>query len=531
MAGLIRSNLVVASGTAVSRITGLVRIVIFGMVIGQTALADAFDGANNAPNAIYELFIGGVLSASLVPLFARLVDNENTNNQKSNDIDAIASTALYVLVSITVVAVLAAPAIFHLFSLSPSSAVDADAYREAGTALTRIFLVQIFFYGISAITSALLNARRQFFAAAWSPALANIVAIAFLLYIPSVGAESPPQLGEVVSNSSLLWTLGLSTTAGVAIMALTQLLAVRKNGIRISLKPQFRHPAVARLVRLSTWTLGYVVANQIALVVIKNLASPGSGWVDAYAKAFIIFQLPHGLLAVSLATTFVPELSRLIHANNEPTFARRMSDGIRYTAMLTIPAAVGLFLLARPTVAVLLQHGNFDATATTNTARALSGLALGVAGFSVYLFVLRGFYARNDTRTPFFINLIENALNIIFALLLVDRFDVLGLGMAFSLAYLVSAAIALAVLHRSTPSLQLAPLLVSILRIVGAAALMAIVVRFASGVIGSNVGAGALLRVLLSSLLGLLVYVISLLAFGAPDIRHFVLSKMTKSSR
>jgi len=531
MAGLIRSNLVVASGTAVSRITGLVRIVIFGMVIGQTALADAFDGANNAPNAIYELFIGGVLSASLVPLFARLVDNENTNNQKSNDIDAIASTALYVLVSITVVAVLAAPAIFHLFSLSPSSAVDADAYREAGTALTRIFLVQIFFYGISAITSALLNARRQFFAAAWSPALANIVAIAFLLYIPSVGAESPPQLGEVVSNSSLLWTLGLSTTAGVAIMALTQLLAVRKSGIRISLKPQFRHPAVARLVRLSTWTLGYVVANQIALVVIKNLASPGSGWVDAYAKAFIIFQLPHGLLAVSLATTFVPELSRLIHVNNEPTFARRMSDGIRYTAMLTIPAAVGLFLLARPTVAVLLQHGNFDATATTNTARALSGLALGVAGFSVYLFVLRGFYAHNDTRTPFFINLIENALNIIFALLLVDRFDVLGLGMAFSLAYLVSAAIALAVLHRSTPSLQLAPLLVSILRIVGAAALMAIVVRFASGIIGSNVGAGALLRVLLSSLLGLLVYVISLLAFGAPDIRHFVLSKMTKSSR
>jgi putative peptidoglycan lipid II flippase len=199
--------------------------------------------------------------------------------------------------------------------------------------------------------------------------------------------------------------------------------------------------------------------------------------------------------------------------------------------MLTIPAAGGLFLLARPTVAVLLQHGNFDATATTNTARALSGLALGVAGFSVYLFVLRGFYARNDTRTPFFINLIENALNIVFALLLVDRFDVLGLGMAFSLAYLVSAAIALAVLHRSTPSLQLAPLLVSILRIVGAAALMAIVVRFASGIIGSNVGAGALIRVLFSSLLGLLVYVISLLAFGAPDIRHFVLSKMTKSSR
>lgn len=532
MAGLVRSNLVVASGTAISRITGLVRIVIFGMVLGQTALADAFDGANNAPNAIFELFIGGVLSASLVPLFARLVDNSNGNDlQKNNDIDAVVSTAFYALVTLTIAAVLAAPAIFHLFSLNPASAVDAAAYREAGTALTRIFLIQIFFYGVSAITSALLNARRQFFMAAWSPVLANLVAIVFLLYIPSVGAASPPQLGEITSNNSLLWTLGLSTTAGIALMAVTQLLTVRRSGVRITFKPQFRHPAVARLVRLSAWTLGFVVANQVALVVIKNLASPGSGWVDAYAKAFVIFQLPHGLLAVSLATTFMPELSRLIHANDEPAFARRMNDGIRYTAMLTIPAAVGLFVLARPTVAALLQHGNFDTTAANNTARALSGLALGVAGFSIYLFILRGFYARNDTRTPFFINVIENILNIAFALLLVGRFDVLGLGMAFSLAYLVSSAIALVVLHRTTPSLRLAPLLISILRILGAAAVMAIVVRFASTYIGSNVGVGALVRVVLSSCLGLLIYVFGLMAFGAPDIRHFVVSKMTKSSR
>jgi putative peptidoglycan lipid II flippase len=199
--------------------------------------------------------------------------------------------------------------------------------------------------------------------------------------------------------------------------------------------------------------------------------------------------------------------------------------------MLTIPAALGLFVLARPVVATLLQHGNFDAVATTNTARALSGLALGVAGFSVYLFVLRGFYARNDTRTPFIINLIENGLNIVFALLLVDRFDVLGLGMAFSLAYLVSAAIALAVLHRSTPSMRLLPLLVSLLRITIAATVMAFLVYFTRGLVGSNVGVGALLQVVLCSCVGLIAYVLSLLAFGAPDIRHFVLSKMTKSSR
>jgi putative peptidoglycan lipid II flippase len=528
MAGLLRSNLIVASGTAVSRITGLARIVIFGMVVGQTALADAFDGANNAPNAIYELFIGGVLSASLVPLFARLIDDSDKSRR---DIDAVMSTALTVLVAVTTLAVVAAPAIFHLFSLNPSDVVDAAVYRQTGTALARIFLLQIFFYGLSAITSALLNARRQFFIAAWSPAIANIVAMMFLLYIPRTGASAPPQLAEVTSNQSLLWTLGLSTTVGIAAMALIQVIAVRNSGIRLSFKPQFRHPAVARLIRLSSWTLGYVVANQIALVVIKNLASPGSGWVDAYAKAFVIFQLPHGILAVSLATTFVPELARLAQSNEEKHFAERVSTGVRFTAMLTIPASFGLLVLARPIVAVLLEHGKFDSIATENTARALSGLALGVAGFSIYLFVLRAFYARNNTRTPFYINLFENFLNIVFAVLLVGEYGVLGLGLAFSLAYIISAGIALVVLHRSSPSLRLRNMVWQLLRLIAAGVVMAVAVHFGSQLVGSDVGVGALTRVLLSTVIGIAVYAACLVGFAAPEARHFVLNKMTKSSR
>jgi len=186
----------------------------------------------------------------------------------------------------------------------------------------------------------------------------------------------------------------------------------------------------------------------VALVVIKNLAEPGSGNVDAYSKAYAFFSLPHGLLAVSIATTFVPDLARAVAQNSKTEFVSRFNSGLKLTALATIPASLGLFVFAKPLVAALLQYGNFDADAATNTARALTGLSVGLVGFSVYLFILRGFYSYGDTRTPFFINLFENALNILLAILLVERFDVLGLGLAFSSAYLISSIVAFFALRR-----------------------------------------------------------------------------------
>jgi putative peptidoglycan lipid II flippase len=146
----------------------------------------------------------------------------------------------------------------------------------------------------------------------------------------------------------------------------------------------------------------------------------------------------------------VPELARAVAQNNKQEFDRRFYSGIRLTALATIPASLVLAIFAKPIVALLLQYGNFDDSATTNTARALVGLSIGLSGFSIYLFVLRGFYSHGDTRTPFFINLFENALNIVFAFLLVNKYDVLGLGLAFSFAYLISSAVALVVLRRKT---------------------------------------------------------------------------------
>jgi putative peptidoglycan lipid II flippase len=277
------------------------------------------------------------------------------------------------------------------------------------------------------------------------------------------------------------------------------------------------------LLRLSGWAVGYVAANQIALVVIKNLAKPGSGNVDAYSKAYTFLSLPHGLLAVSIATTFVPELARAAADSNTKEFARRFISGVRLTALATIPASLGMYVLAKPLVAMLLQHGNFSAAATVNTARALAGLALGLAGFSIYLFVLRGFYAHNDTRTPFFINLFENALNIIFAILFVNKYDVLGLGLAFSIAYLISAVVALFILQRKTSEINAPKILLNLLPIALSAAVMAVVVKILSQQIAGDkatAGLQATSQVVVCVVVGALVYLVMIFALRVRELRE-----------
>lgn len=446
--GLLRANLTVTSGTALSRVTGLIRIIIFGIVIGQTALADAYDIANNAPNVVYELLLGGILTATLVPLFTRYL-----NDSDDESINAITSFAFVALAVITTIAIMLAPLIFKIFSLNPADTIDADLFGQAGTVLTRLLLLQIFFYGVTSICTSILHARKQFFAAAWSPVLANLVTITSLLFVSRVSSVDPPTLEEIVENSSLQWLLGMGSTSGIIVMALALVFALRRSGTSLKFKFNQTHDAVRQMLKLSGWAVAYIAANQVTLVVIKNLATPGSGNVDAYSKAYTFFSLPHGLLAVSIATTFVPELARAVAQNNRHEFDRRFFSGLRLTAIATIPASIILVLFAKPIVAQLLQYGNFDASATTNTARALTGLAVGLSGFSIYLFVLRGFYSHGDTRTPFFINLFENALNVVFAIALVKKYDVLGLGLAFSFAYLISSVIAFIALRRKIMNL------------------------------------------------------------------------------
>jgi putative peptidoglycan lipid II flippase len=511
---MFRDTLIVAVGTAMSRLTGLLRVIVFGVIIGQTALADAFDGANNSPNSIYELLVGGLLAASLVPLFTRFAEDKDEEATET-----VVTTSLIVLAFATIIAILAAPLIFRLFSLSPSPLVDADQFRRAGTALTRIFLLQIFFYGLTAIGSALLNSRRHFFAAAWAPVLSNVVSITVLFIIPFT-RDGVPNLTDVLNDHTFFWLLTLSSTGGVMAMGLILIPAMRRADLPFRFRPNFSHPAVRTMVKLSSWTFGFVVTNQISLVIIKNLAEPGSGNQDAYSKAFTFFMLPHGLLAISIATTFVPELVRRVRAGDRAGFALWTTSGVRWISLLTIPSSVAIVILANPIIRALLEHGNFDSNASNNTARALAGFSVGLAGFSVYIFALRGFYAHEDTRTPFYINLFENTLNVVLALILVKQYGVLGLGLAFGIAYMVSSVVVLWLLHTKYRAMHWARLSTMLWRSVLASAIMGIVVWTLERLLEAQSDMAQLAEVFLCITAGFLVYVGALFVLRVSEIRN-----------
>jgi len=190
---------------------------------------------------------------------------------------------------------------------------------------------------------------------------------------------------------------------------------------------------------------------------------------------------------------------------------------VRVIALLTLPFTILMAVASRPVIGALLQHGNFSAAAAHNTARALAGFSIGLVGFSVYLFVLRGFYAHEDTRTPFLINVFENALNIVLAIVLVGHHGVFGLGLAFGIAYLVSAFLALVVIERRYPEFASLALLRSLAPMLAAAAVAAVVAWLVGGAVGSTAGGGAFVRSAAIFIVGGLVYVGGLRVLRVPE--------------
>jgi putative peptidoglycan lipid II flippase len=322
----------------------------------------------------------------------------------------------------------------------------------------------------------------------------------------------------VLDDRLLRWTLGLGATAGIAAMAVVLIPAVHAAGVRWRPSLRFGHPAVRRLVRLSGWTLGYVIANQVTVAVVRNLADPGSGDARAYFNAYTLFVLPHGLLAVSIATTFAPEMARSVTRRDRRAFAEQASLGTRLIALLALPAGALIFVLRRAIVGALLQHGEFTARNADVAARALGGFALGLVGFSLYLFVLRGFYAHQDTRTPFVINVVQNALNIVLAIALVGRYDILGLAAALAVSYVLCAGWALQVLSYKVPGFPLRAILTSIWRMIVATAVAGELTWLVAVAIGDDSGTGAWVRVVVGGIVGITAYVGLLTALRAPEL-------------
>jgi putative peptidoglycan lipid II flippase len=466
--GLVRSTAVMAVGTALSRVTGFARVaaMAFALGVAESRLADTYAVANNIPNIVYELILGGILTSVFVPVFVQQMA-KRSQAEAWRSAQAVMTVTFLVLLLIMAIGILAAPWIVQLYT----SRVPHEARRgvqELATLFLRFFMPQILLYGMGAVATGLLNAHRRFAVPMFAPVLNNLVVIgtfvAFALVTEGTPAPTTITLGQKL-------VLAIGTTAGVAAMTFALWPSLRSIGFRWRWVADPRNAAVRSLIRLSGWAVLYVVINQLGLLVVIVLAGADQGGYAAYQTAFIFFQLPHAIFSVSIMTALVPSLAEDWVHRDRADFRRDLARGIRSSAFVVIPAAAGYLVLAGPIVRLLIQHGVATSASTELVSGVLGFFALGLFQFSAFMLCLRAFYAMQDTRTPALINVFAVALNTAANLALFPVLGVRGLALGHALAYTFAAAAALAILRRRLGGIEGRDLGRSLVRILAAAAL------------------------------------------------------------
>ena len=502
----------VAVGTGVSRVTGLLRFVALAWALGPTFLADSYNLANTTPNMLYDVVLGGVLAATFIPVFVdRLA--KRSEEEAFESISAVVSVSVVVLVVTTLAALLAAPFIIDALTSLDAHANAGQVHRvalERGVATTflRWFVIQIAAYGLFALGAALLNTRRRFVAVAWAPIVNNVVCIAILVWF-GLWAGHGASLATIEHHHGQLVLLGLGTSLGVVLQGVALVPSLRQANLRL-LRWRWnpRDDALRDIARLGAWTFGFVVANQIALFVVTVLAGsvPGPDPVSSYTYAYAFFQLPYGIIAVTVMSVVTPDLAEKWSTDQTEAFLHRMTGGLRAVMALVIPAAVGMLLLAKPGIALLLGFGHSTPAGTATAGAALAMFALGLPGFCAYLYFVRVLQAMQRTKVAFFLYLIENGLNIVLALALVHTLGVRGLALSLSIAYSVAALVTLGVFHQWFGRLAPAETWRPLVRVGIATVPMAFVVLLVSNLSGSTSTAALFVRVVGATVAGGLTF-------------------------
>jgi putative peptidoglycan lipid II flippase len=506
--GVGRATAVMAVGTTLSRLTGVIRIIALAYALGTTHLADAYNLANTMPNIIHDIVLGGVVSATFIPVFVQRLTTRN-DEEAWDAISAVTSVTLIVIAAASLVFLALTPFIIDATTALNHSAQAAQDRRVA-TELLFLFVPQLACYGFISLGTALLNARRRFGAPMFSSIANNVVLIAVLLYYGITVHHAERTIGGLAHNRGQLLLLGLGTTAGVVAQAALMVPSLRRAGLRLTWRPDFHHEAVRTILRLSGWTFGLVVANQVALIVILTLAGHVQGAVSAYTYAWTFFQLPYGVVAVSVMAATAPELTALWSRGDLVAFRRRMATGLRTTLAIVVPAAAGELILSHPLVALLLAHGATTAADTVPTATALALLALGLPGFCVFLYAVRVLQSVQDLRSAFWLYVIENGINIVAAVALVGPLGVVrGIALSITIAYSVTAVGALAHLRTRVHGLDGDLVLQPLGHVAAATAALVVAAALGSNISASETSLGLLLRVAVGVIAGTVAFVLA----------------------
>lgn len=409
-----RSSAIMAAGTLVSRFLGFGKTWMLGTALGLgSTVNDTFINANNLPNLIFLLVAGGVFNAVLVP---QIIKASKAPDRGADYISRLLTLAVLLLFGLTALVTLAAPGVIELTTQGYSP-------QQKALAVTFAFwcLPQIFFYGLYALLTQVLNANGAFGPAMWAPIMNNLVAIAGLgmfIWIFGSNEVNPHNLDNWGSTQTLL-VAGFST---IGVLSQTAILLVPVFRLKLGLRPRFgwRGVGLGHAARLSVWTLLTAAVGQLAFLYVMRIATiPGAerirlqqaGDPSAYTLpgnavlevASQLYLLPHSIIALSLATVLFNRMTRASQDGNRAELRDALSHGLRTMAVATVFGALALFALAGPLGMFFSGGLRQDGVMLAQT---LTILALSTPFMSANFMMSRVFYANEDARTPFYVQLL-----------------------------------------------------------------------------------------------------------------------------
>ncbi|MFD4210648.1 murein biosynthesis integral membrane protein MurJ, partial [Micromonospora tulbaghiae] len=447
VSGVLKSSALMAAGTLVSRLTGFIRSLVITAALGAALLGDSFTIAYTLPTMIYILTVGGGLNSVFVPQLVRAMkDDEDGGEAFANRLLTLVMVALGLIVA---VAVLVAPVLIQLMS---STIADDVAANSVAVTFARYCLPTIFFMGVHVVMGQILNARGKFGAMMWTPVLNNIVMIiTFGLFIWVYGTSAESRMGVDTIPPEGVRLLGIGTLLGLVVQALAMIPYLREAGFRFRPRFDWKGHGLGKTVKLAKWTVLFVLANQAGVLVVTQLATAagklsdkdGTGFL-AYSNAQLIWGMPQAIITVSVMAALLPRISRAAHDNDPGAVRDDISQGLRNSAVAIVPVAFTFLALGLPMCTLL--YASSGAEAARSMGFILMAFALGLIPYSVQYVVLRGFYAYEDTRTPFYNTVIVAAVNAAASALcyvvLPARWAVVGMAFSYGLAYAVGVGVA-----------------------------------------------------------------------------------------
>ncbi|HSP04730.1 MAG TPA: lipid II flippase MurJ [Acidimicrobiales bacterium] len=381
--------------TAVSRITGFVRVVVVAAVLGTTFLGNTYQSANTIPNIVFELFAAGALQAVLVPALVARFDRGD-DEEAERLAGSVLGLTLAVLAGLAVLGALASPLLMRaLVSGVDDPAIRADQVA-LGTIFLLVFLPQILVYDVGLVATAVLHARGRFALPAIAPAVNNLVVCgAYGLFWWMRRGEEP----SLDLSAAEIAVLAGGTTFGVVAFCALPIVGARRAGFRFRPNLDRSDPALRFLARQGGWAAIYLAMTQVFLGAVLLFANRTEGGVIAYQVGFTFFLLPHSLFALPVLTTLFPAAARHVHAQRWAEVRATVRRGTTAIALFVLPSAVALGVLAEP-LARVASFGNVGQGGAELIADVVRGFAPGLVGYALFYFLTRMLYAMEDTRTP-----------------------------------------------------------------------------------------------------------------------------------